>query len=82
MSSGVRSQRIIAVLQLLLAVGFAGFWLLFFLEDSCRTQGPRLTDCIASGNTAECLKPAVACERYLAFENSFPLPTSASLFRC
>lgn len=74
MSSGTKNQRIFAILQLLLALGFAGFWLLYFLDDACRTQGPKLSDCLASGDTGICLQPALACERYLAFENSFPLP--------
>ena len=74
MSSNTKKQRVIAILQLCLTVGFAGFWLLYFLEDTCRVQGPKLADCLASGSTTECLKPALACERYLAFENSFPLP--------
>ncbi len=69
-----KPQRVIPILQIILAMGFIGFWLLYFLEDACRVQGPKLADCLASGNPAACLKPALACERYLAFENSFPLP--------
>ena len=82
MSSNTKKQRVIAILQLCLAVGFAGFWLLYFLEDTCRVQGPKLADCLASGSTTECLKPALACERYLAFENSFPLPDLGYVAPC
>ncbi|MFZ5630869.1 MAG: hypothetical protein ACOY5B_17175 [Spirochaetota bacterium] len=74
MPSGTKNQRLIAILQVVLALGFTGFWLLYFFEDACRTQGPQLAACLASGNTGSCLGPALSCERYLAFENSFPLP--------
>lgn len=41
---------------------------LYFLEDTCRVQGPKLADCLASGSTTECLKlpwlvSAVPCVR-------------------
>ena len=82
MPGSEKSQRVIAILQLVLALGFAGFWLLYFLEDACRTQGPKLTDCLASGATGKCLDAALACERYLAFENSFPLPDLTYITPC
>lgn len=69
-----KASRIVALLQLALALGFIGFWILFFAEDACRVSGPRLADCLATGKSTDCARPALACERYLAFENSFPLP--------
>lgn len=51
----MQQSRVIPVLQLVLALGFIGFWIMFFAENAC----PQKT---------------VECERFLAFEKSFPVP--------
>lgn len=63
-------MRTFAVLQCLLAAGFLGFWVMYFAEKSCRTPVESCT----SLNDKPCVAKVVACERYLAFENSFPVP--------
>lgn len=66
----MKHERLIPVLQVILAVGFIAFWALYFTEQSCR--GP-LETC-AANPAKDCLPKLVACERYRGFENAFPVP--------
>lgn len=78
MHSTKMTDRVYSLLQAILAGGFAGFWLLYFLADSCRSMGLRMEDCLRKGDLA-CARTTLECDRYLAFENAFPLPDLAYL---
>lgn len=51
----MQQSRLLPILQLVLAVGFIGFWIMFFAENACQQK-------------------TMECERFLAFEKSFPVP--------
>lgn len=78
MQSDKVTDRVFSLLQATLAAGFAGFWILYFLADSCRARSLCMEDCLKSGDLA-CARTTLACDRYLAFENAFPLPDLAYL---
>ncbi|MBV6493447.1 MAG: hypothetical protein LDLANPLL_01470 [Turneriella sp.] len=65
----MKEKRTLAVLQIILAIGFMGFWTLYFLEPSCTNA----TEQCLENPSKTCMNPLLACERYRAFENSFPL---------
>lgn len=58
-------SRVIPILQLVLALGFIGFWIMFFAENAC---------CQPFALTADGPQKTLECERFLAFEKSFPVP--------
>lgn len=66
----MKTGKVIPILQLILALGIAGFWVLYFFEQSCQVP---LQSC-AQNPTADCLPKLIQCERYRGFENSFPVP--------